>query len=126
MQNTSNLMKVGAGALAATGLLHLVLAPEYAEEQGYLGVLFVAGGLAALAIAVAIARRGESRAWIAGALLAAGMGIGFVLSRTTGLPGFHEGEWELSGLISLALEGIVVVAAARALRGRAPVLAQAR
>jgi hypothetical protein len=33
------------------------------------------------------------------------MAIGFVLSRTVGLPGFHEGEWELSGLISLLLEG---------------------
>jgi hypothetical protein len=34
-----------------------------------------------------------------------------VLSRTTGLPGFHESDWELSGLISLVLElGFVAVA----------------
>jgi hypothetical protein len=35
------------------------------------------------------------------------MAAGFVLSKTVGLPGFHEGEWELYGLTSLALEGVV-------------------
>lgn len=32
------------------------------------------------------------------------MGVGFVLSRTVGLPGFQESEWELSGLVALVLE----------------------
>ena len=45
----------------------------------------------------------------------AGMGVGFVLSRTVGLPGFHEGEWELSGIVCLLLEAGFVGAAARAL-----------
>jgi hypothetical protein len=31
--------RIGAALLAATGLLHLVLAPEYIGEQAYLGVL---------------------------------------------------------------------------------------
>jgi hypothetical protein len=44
------------------------------------------------------------------------MALGFVLSRTAGLPGFHESEWELSGLLSLLLEAGVVVAAVAALR----------
>ena len=39
------------------------------------------------------------------------MAAGFVLSRTVGLPGFHESEWELSGLLSLLLEGGFVAAA---------------
>jgi hypothetical protein len=43
--------------------------------------------------------------------------VGFVLSRTVGLPGFHESEWEASGLLSLALEGTVVAAAVQAVRG---------
>jgi hypothetical protein len=43
------------------------------------------------------------------------MGLGFVLSRTVGLPGFKEAEWELSGIVSLLLEGGVLVAAAVAL-----------
>jgi drug/metabolite transporter (DMT)-like permease len=126
MQNTSNLTKIGAGALAATGVLHLVLAPEYMGEKAYLGVLFIAGGITAIGLALALVRRDEPRVWIAGAVVAAAMAIGFVLSRTTGLPGFHEGEWELSGLLSLGLEAVVVLAAARALRGGAPALAQAR
>jgi hypothetical protein len=45
----------------------------------------------------------------------AGMGIGFVLSRTTGLPGFHESEWELSGVVCLGLEAAFVALAAGAL-----------
>ena len=120
MPKTSNMARIGAGALAATGVLHLILTPEYLEEQTYIGVLFIAGGIAALALAVAIWRRDDPRAWGAAALIAAGMGIGFILSRTTGLPGFHEGEWELSGIVSLLLEGTVIVAALGALRAQAP------
>jgi hypothetical protein len=44
--------------------------------------------------------------------ISAGMAVGFVLSRTVGLPGFHESEWELSGLVSLALEGGFIALAA--------------
>ena len=41
----------------------------------------------------------------------AAMGIAFVLSRTTGLPGFKESAWELSGIVALILEaGFVAVA----------------
>jgi hypothetical protein len=125
MSNIS-LRRTVAAALAATGLLHLVLSPEYLEEKAYLGVLFIAGGVAALALAAALWQRGDRRALMAGAVLAAGMGVGFVLSRTTGLPGFHESEWELSGLLSLLLEAVVVCAAARLLADGSPRLAQAR
>jgi hypothetical protein len=43
--------RLAAALLAATGLLHLVLAPEYLDEKAYTGALFITGGLAALAIA---------------------------------------------------------------------------
>ena len=109
--------RIGSGLLAATGALHLVLAPEYLEEQTYIGALFIAGGLAAIALAVKLWARDDARAWALGALLAAGMGAGFVLSRTIGLPGFHEGEWELSGVISVLLEAGFVGIAATAFRG---------
>ena len=50
--------------------------------------------------------------WALGVAISAGMAIGFLLSRTVGLPGFHESEWELSGLVSLALEaGFIGLAA---------------
>ncbi len=126
MRTNSTRERVGALALAATGALHLILAPEYLDEKTYIGALFIAGGLSALALAAAIWRRGQSAEWIAGAAVAAGMGVGFILSRTTGLPGYHEAEWEFSGLISLLLEATVVIAAFRALAGERPQLAQAR
>ena len=110
--------RVAAGLLAATGVLHLVLVPEYLGEQAYIGVLFILGGLASLALAAALWTRDELATWGAAALVAAGMFAGFVLSRTTGLPGFHESEWELSGVISLILEGGVVLLALRSLAGR--------
>ena len=108
--------RLAAGLLAATGLLHLILAPEYLGEQAYVGVLFIAGGLAAAVVAVRLWLAEDARAWLAAALLAAGMAGGFVLSRTVGLPGFHEAEWEASGLLSLLLEGGVVGLAAGAPR----------
>ena len=106
-----------AGALAATGALHLVLAPEYLSEQAYIGVLFILGGITSIALATAIWLREDARAVAAGAAVAVGMGVGFILSRTTGLPGFHESEWEVSGLLSLLLEGFVAVGAWQLLRG---------
>lgn len=115
---TGTLRKGVALALAATGVLHLILTPEYAEKQAYLGVLFAAGGLAALGLAWAIWTRTDNSALVLGALISIGMGAGFILSRTVGLPGFQEGEWELSGLISLVLESFVAIGAAQLMRSR--------
>jgi len=107
--------KLAAAALAAVGVIHLVLSPEYLSEQAYIGVLFIAGGLFLCALAVALWRADNVPSWLLGALTMAGMGIGFVLSRTTGLPGLHESEWELSGLVSLVLEAGFIAAAIPAL-----------
>ena len=107
--------RIAAGLLAATGVLHLLLAPEYLGEQAYVGVLFILGGFTAVVLAARLWVTEDLRAWTLGALVAAGMAIGFVLSRTTGLPGFHETDWEGSGLLSLLLEaGFVGLAAGRA------------
>jgi len=107
--------RTAAALLGGTGLLHLALAPEYLGEQAYVGVLFILGGLTAGALALRLWAREDVRAWTLGALIAAGMAVGFVLSRTVGLPGFHEAEWEGSGLLSLLLEaGFVALAAGRA------------
>jgi hypothetical protein len=107
--------KLAAGALGLVGLIHLILAPEYLDEQAYVGALFIVGGLALCGMAVRLFRTDDVPSWLLGALTMAGMGIGFVLSRTTGLPGFHEAEWEPSGVVCLLLEGGFVLAAVRAL-----------
>jgi len=113
---TESRRRLAAGAIAATGVLHLVLAPEYMGEQAYVGVLFILGAIAAIAVAIRLWSHDDGGAWALGSLIAAGMAVGFVLSRTVGLPGFHESEWELSGLVSLALEGGFLTLAASALR----------
>ena len=107
--------KLAAAALAAVGIIHLVLSPEYLSEQTYIGVLFIAGGLFLCALAVPLWRADNVPSWLLGALTMAGMGIGFVLSRTTGLPGLHESEWELSGIVTLVLEAGFIAAAIPAL-----------
>jgi len=112
---TQTTRRLAAGSLGIVGLIHLILAPEYFSEQAYIGVLFVLGAIALGAFALRLWRGDDVPAWLLGALTMAGMGVGFVLSRTVGLPGFHESEWELSGLICLVLEAGFVVAAARAL-----------
>ena len=71
--------------------------------------------VALCAMAVRLWRMDDVPSWLLGALTMAAMGIGFVLSRTTGLPGFHESEWELSGVIALVLELGFVATSLRAL-----------
>ncbi len=123
--------RISAAALAVVGVIHLILAPEYFGEQAYVGALFVAGGLTLIALAGYLYRVDDRVAWVLGALTMAGMGLGFVASRTIGLPGFHESEWELSGLLCLVLQAGFVAAAAVALTagaarpGRDPRVAQA-
>jgi hypothetical protein len=110
--------KLAAAALAVVGIIHLVLSPEYLSEQTYIGVLFIAGGLFLCALAIALWRADNVPSWLLGALTMAGMGIAFVLSRTTGLPGFKESEWELSGIVALVLEAAFVAVAIPALAPR--------
>ena len=112
---TKTSRRLAAGSLGLVGLIHLILAPEYFSEQAYIGVLFVLGAIVLCAFALRLWRGDDVPSWLLGALTMAGMGIGFVLSRTVGLPGFHESEWELSGVICLLLEAGFVVFAARAL-----------
>ena len=100
----TQIRRSAAALLAATGLLHLALAPEYLDEKAYIGGLFIVGGLASLAIAARLWTANDRRAWALGALIAVGMAGGFILSRSIGLPGFHEADWELSGIVSLLLE----------------------
>ena len=120
MDTSERTRRTASGLLAATGALHLILAPEYLGEQAYVGVLFILGGIAALALALRLWNRSDTETWAASAALAGGMAVGFILSRTVGLPGFYEEEWELSGIVSVLLEAGVVAYAAGALRQRIP------
>jgi hypothetical protein len=100
----AQIRRLAAALLAATGALHLILAPEYVGEKTYIGVLFILGGLTSLGVAARLWNHHDRFTWILGALTTAGMAAGFILSRTTGLPGFHPSDWELSGIVSVLLE----------------------
>ena len=114
------LRRTASAALVATALVHVAIVGEYLREARYLGVLFILGAAAAVWAAARLWRGRDVAAWIVGAIVCAGMFVGFLLSRTVGLPGFHEEEWELSGLLSLALEAgfLVLFAAARPFASR--------
>jgi hypothetical protein len=105
----------GVALIALTGLIHAVEAPDYLKEKAYVGALFIAAAVGSALVVAWLWTRSDPRAWGLGALIAVGCFAGFVLSRTTGLPGgFKEEEWEPLGIVSLIVEaGFVGVALSR-------------
>lgn len=98
-------------AIVASGVIHLVEAPDAFGDARYKGILFVAQGLGALGAAVGIYRAGQGWGWVLGVLVAGGAFIGYVLSRTVGLPGLPaepENWLEPMGVASLIAEGLFV------------------
>jgi drug/metabolite transporter (DMT)-like permease len=110
--------RAAAALIAAVGAIHLLLVPEYLDEQPYLGILFAAGAAVCALVSTRLWQFDDAASWVLGSIAAAGMALGFVMSRTTGLPGFHESEWELSGIVSVLLEISFIAVAAGDLRRR--------
>jgi hypothetical protein len=108
----------GLALMALTGLIHLIEAPEYFDEQRYVGVLFVVAAIGA-AISMYGIFRERAWGWLLGIGVAGGSVVAYLASRTVGLPGFRENSWaqfmEPSGLISLIVEILFCVVAIRAL-----------
>lgn len=99
-------------ALLASALVHFVEAPAAFSDATYKGLLFVAYGIGALIAAGGILRGVWSWGWIFGVIMAGGAILGYVASRTIGLPGIpaEPNAWfEPWGVASLLAEGIVVV-----------------
>jgi hypothetical protein len=103
------LVGVGISLIVVVGLIHLIDAPEDLEEGSYLGFLFLANFLGALVASVGI-YRGNRWGWVLGLLVAGGAFVGYVISRTAGLPGLGvEEEWlEPLGVLSLIVEALFV------------------
>ena len=93
--------------IVVVGLIHLIDAPGDLQEAPYQGLLFLANFFGALAAAIGI-QRGHRWGWLLGVLVAGGAFVGYVISRTVGLPGLPvEEEWlEPLGLLSLVVEGL--------------------
>ncbi len=118
---------VAAAGLAGTAYIHLEeLSGKFAEVP-YLGVGYALLAIACVASIVLIAAR-QRIGWYLGGATALATFIGFVLTRTVGLPASTDdiGNWNESiGTWSLVAEGVVVVAAAavHALHLRKPTMA---
>ncbi|MFF0291523.1 hypothetical protein [Streptomyces sp. NPDC005262] len=108
-----SLRGLGASCALANVVLHGLLIPDHLEEKLYVGVLFTVGSAVMLVVALALVTlKRPMVAWLTGALVSLGMIIGFLLSRTVGLPdGYYEPGWEPPyGPLSLIVEGVFVLA----------------
>ncbi|MCY7347935.1 MAG: hypothetical protein LH614_17185 [Pyrinomonadaceae bacterium] len=117
MNNVSkSIMWTGIISIIITGIIHFIDAPDAFGESTYKSVLFTLNGIGALVAAVGIFR-GASWGWLLGLLVAGGAIVGYIISRTVGLPGLEiDPEWlEPIGVVSLIAEGIFVALAAKAL-----------
>jgi hypothetical protein len=106
------LKRLAVAAIIATGLIHLDLAREAFGDAAYKGWLFVANGVGALVAAVGVYRDQPVLGWLLGAVMAGGALLGYVLSRTVGLPGLpaEPDAWlEPLGVVSLVCEGLFLL-----------------
>jgi hypothetical protein len=105
--------------LAALALIHLLDAHDTFLSTPYKGWLYVALIAGSTATAARLLRKPDAAAWAMAALLPLGAVVGFVYSRTVGLPG-GAGDignwWEPLGLASLFVEGSLVALSASVLR----------
>ncbi|MFC0599907.1 hypothetical protein [Streptomyces palmae] len=105
----------GLGVCCAVGnvVLHGLLVPDHLEEKFYIGLLFAVGSAVMLVVTVGLVTlKRPMGAWLTGAFVSLGMIVGFLLSRTVGLPGgYYEPGWELPyGPLSLIVEAGFILA----------------
>ena len=105
---SDKLVGAGISVIVIVGLIHLIDAPGDLEEAPYQGLLFLANFFGALMAATGI-YRGHRWGWSLGAVVAGGAFVGYVISRTIGLPGMSVEKWlEPLGLLSLLVEGLFI------------------
>jgi hypothetical protein len=125
MNITRSVWRFGAAsALLAAGAVHIPLIREHLHEAPYIGVLFIALTVVCGACAVLLVAYDNPLVWAVSGGAAGLAVIGYLLSRTVGLPqiGDDVGNWsDPLGTAALLTEGLVVVLAASALRLRSGV-----
>ena len=105
--------------LASIGLIHLLDIPGKFTDAPYLGWLYVGLIVGSVGVAAVLIERHDRRAWAAAAAVAVAPLVGYVLTRTVGLPEARDdiGNWaEPLGLASLFVEGLVLFVSLGALR----------
>jgi hypothetical protein len=113
--------------LTGVAVIHVLQLPDAFSETFYLGMLFIGAVAGAMLVAVTLTRTSSRGVWTAAVALPALVLLGYLFSRTTGLPDATNdvGEWdEPLGLVSMVAEGLVVcVSGAVLAAGRAPMSA---
>ncbi len=111
MSNVQNFfLWLGIPLILIIGLIHVIDAPDSFNDAAYKGCLFYVNGVGALIAACGIYRK-HSWGWNLGLFIAAGSFIGYVVSRTVGLPQIpaEPDAWlEPLGVASLVAEGLFV------------------
>ena len=106
--------------LAGIALIHLLDLPGKFDETPYLAWMYIALIVGCIAVGGALIHSVSRRAWTACAGLTLSVLIGFVLSRTTGLPSATGdiGNWgEPLGMASMFVEGTLFALASSVLAG---------
>jgi hypothetical protein len=102
---------LGIMGLVGMALIHLLDSGSKFQETPYIFWLYVALMAASLIIGAALLHTESRLAWLAAGALAASAMVGYILSRTVGLPLANGdiGNWgEQLGLAALFIEGCVV------------------
>lgn len=112
MNNNSKFVTwTGIVLMALTAIIHFYDAPDALSEIAYKGILFILNGVGAIIAAYGIFRC-AGWGWFLGLLIAGGAFIGYVISRTVGMPGLPVDPWlEPLGILSLIAEGLFVALA---------------
>ncbi|MCA1730767.1 MAG: hypothetical protein LC751_15605 [Actinobacteria bacterium] len=107
LQSLGKLRIVGVVLISLVGLIHLLVTSEYFEYAAYVGLLFLVNVACSILSAYGI-YRGASWGWILGLVISVGSFMGYIVSRTVGLPGapgiLREPFTEPPGLLSLVVE----------------------
>lgn len=105
--------------LLAVGVVHLIDGPGSLNDHFYVGALELALAAACVPLAVLLLTRPVRLFWhAAGALCTAAL-LGYIASRTTGLPGSTDdiGNWgQTLGVLNIIVEAAVITLAAFVVR----------
>lgn len=97
--------------LAAIAVIHILDAPGTFQATRYIFWLYMAIVAGAIPASLLLLHWASRLAWVGPALLAAGPLLGYLLTRTVGLPGDSGdiGNWlDTLGMVSMFVEGAVL------------------
>jgi hypothetical protein len=93
MKTNKNISWIGIIVILITGLIHLYNAPGEFQDAPYMGVLFFVFFLSSIVSAIGIYRGELLWGWILGGLLSIGAIVGYLISRTVGMPMSGVEDW---------------------------------